>query len=554
MTDLRLQNRIGQDDREALEHIARALEGRVLSGPASVGAPANVNSEAGSGIPAANPPAAGGEAGAETTSPDGIPPLGPAGIETLIEAMPAAIGILKGDALSTVNSAFAYAFGYRSPTELIEAGGLGAILPGGIADLLARPPREPVSNIAALSHSRRRLSVTFVLTPLDQSAQLQLLRLVDPSDLEPEPPAPEAHAETQGAPTATPETPTTETATTETPGTETVVAETSGDTVTALQPEKPHAPSEPIAAAAAPAHMPQATPESVQTAAPSEPANDKAPDTTPANAGTDEVDKAAAEIEALRTRTREFAARQLDFLAKVSHEVRTPLNSIIGFAELMLHERFGPIGNSRYKGYAEDIHQSGLYALSLLNDLLDISKIEAGKFELDFTSVDVAEVVEACVASLQPLAKRTRIVLRTSFADDLPLVLADPRRLRQILLNLLTNAIKFTREGGQVIVSGTMVNKEIAGNETPANDTAAKELRLRVRDSGVGMSENDIAYAMQPFHQLDTSPRHQSGTGLGLPLTKALTDAIRARLELTSEPGVGTSADVIFPSDRLFRR
>ena len=232
------------------------------------------------------------------------------------------------------------------------------------------------------------------------------------------------------------------------------------------------------------------------------------------------------------------ATRRLDFLAKVSHEVRTPLNSIIGFTELMLQERFGPIANARYKGYSEDIHQSGLYALSLLNDLLDISKIEAGKFELDFTAVDVAESVEACVASLQPLAKRSRIVLRTSLADDLPVVVADPRRLKQILLNLLTNAIKFTKEGGQVIVSGTLVNGE---------------LRLRVRDNGVGMTKNEIAYAMQPFHQLDTSPRRQSGTGLGLPLTKALADANRARLELSSEPGVGTSADVIFPAERLFK-
>jgi signal transduction histidine kinase len=297
---------------------------------------------------------------------------------------------------------------------------------------------------------------------------------------------------------------------------------------------------------AAPSAAAEASPETEATSEPlplsAEPAQSD-PEVAPAEAAgnvkADEADKAAAAAEALRARTREIAARQLDFLAKVSHEVRTPLNSIIGFAELMLHERFGPIGNTRYKGYAEDIHQSGLYALSLLNDLLDISKIEAGKFELDFTSVDVGEVVDACVASLQPLAKRTRIVLRSSFADDLPLVLTDPRRLRQILLNLLTNAIKFTREGGQVIVSGTMVDNE---------------LRLRVRDSGVGMSENDIAYAMQPFNQLDTSPRHQSGTGLGLPLTKALTDAIRARLELTSEPGVGTSADVIFPKERLFRR
>jgi signal transduction histidine kinase len=231
------------------------------------------------------------------------------------------------------------------------------------------------------------------------------------------------------------------------------------------------------------------------------------------------------------------AARRLEFLAKVSHEVRTPLNSIIGFAELMLGERLGPIGNQRYKGYVEDIHQSGLYALSLLNDLLDISKIEAGKFELNFTAVDVPELVEDCVASLQPLAKRARIVLRTSLAHDLPAVVADPRRLKQILLNLLTNAIKFTKEGGQVIVSGSIIESE---------------LRLRISDNGVGMTKDEITFAMQPFNQLDTAPRKQSGTGLGLPVTKALVDANRARLVLTSEPGVGTSADVIFPADRLF--
>ena len=202
----------------------------------------------------------------------------------------------------------------------------------------------------------------------------------------------------------------------------------------------------------------------------------------------------------------------------MSHEVRTPLNSILGFTELMAQERFGPIGNPRYKGYVEDIHQSGLYALSLLNDLLDISKIEAGKFELNFTAVEVPELVEDCVDSLQPLAKRERIVLSTSLQPDLPTVVADPRRLKQILLNLLSNAIKFTKEGGQVIVSGGMIEGE---------------LRLRVRDTGVGMTEDEIAFAMQPFHQLDTAPRKQMGTGLGLPVTKALVDANRARLVLT---------------------
>jgi signal transduction histidine kinase len=426
----------------------------------------------------------------------------------LIEAMPVAIGILESDTLNTVNSAFAYAFGYRSPAELIEAGGLDAILPGGIEELRGLSPRHPVSSISALSRSRRRLSVTFMVAPLDEAAGLQLLRLVDPSDLDTESSSAEAAAE-----------------------------EPSQDAAQDLsQTTDLEAAADPIPEAMELGNAPKST----------EPAQNVRTDLDPPKASivdsSDPVsaaDSANGEVSELRARARHVAAGQLDFLAKVSHEVRTPLNSIIGFAELMLHERFGPIGNTRYKGYAEDIHQSGLYALSLLNDLLDISKIEAGKFELDFTSVDVAEVVEACVTSLQPLAKRTRIVLRTSFADDLPLVLADPRRLRQILLNLLTNAIKFTREGGQVIVSGTMVGRE---------------LRLRVHDSGVGMSEDDIAYAMQPFHQLDTAPRHQSGTGLGLPLTKALTDAIRARLELKSEPGIGTSADIIFPKERIFRR
>jgi signal transduction histidine kinase len=231
------------------------------------------------------------------------------------------------------------------------------------------------------------------------------------------------------------------------------------------------------------------------------------------------------------------AMRRLDFLAKVSHEVRTPLNSILGFTELILEERLGAIGNARYKGYVEDIHQSGLYALSLLNDLLDISKIDAGKFDLDFAAVDVPELVEACVNSLQPLAKRERILLRTSLAPNLPAVIADRRRLKQILLNLLSNAIKFTNAGGQVIVSARLIDGE--------------DLRLRVHDSGVGMTKDEVAAAMQPFHQLDTAPRKQTGTGLGLPVTKALVESNRARLLITSERGAGTSADVIFAKDRL---
>jgi signal transduction histidine kinase len=406
MADLRLHRRIDHldGDREALEHIARALEGRVLPGPGS--SPED-------------------ESGTEPLH------LTAQSLKVLLEAMPAAVGILAGNGLVHANTAFAYAFGYRSAAELIEAGGLDALLADGSA---------PVD---ALTRSRRKLKVAFAVVPLDAEHDLKLLRLIDQASLDEE-----------------------------------------------------TAPTPPQAAAT----------------------EEAAPEAAAANAGSD-------------------AAGRLEFLAKVSHEVRTPLNSIIGFTELMLQERFGPIGNKRYTGYVEDIHQSGLYALSLLNDLLDISKIEAGKFELNFTAVDVPEIVEDCVASLQPLAKRSRIVLRTSLAPELPTVVADPRRLKQILLNLLTNAIKFTREGGQVIVSGTFVDGE---------------LRIRVRDNGVGMTKDEIAFAMQPFHQLDTAPRKQTGTGLGLPVTKALVDANRARLVLSSEPGIGTSADVVFPAERLF--
>ena len=231
---------------------------------------------------------------------------------------------------------------------------------------------------------------------------------------------------------------------------------------------------------------------------------------------------------------------KLQFLAMVSHEVRTPLNSILGFTELMLEEQFGPIGNARYRSYIEDIHQSGLYALSLLNDLLDISKIEAGQFELDFAPVELSALVEWCVSSLSPLAHREGIALRVALEPALPHVLADPRRLKQVLLNLLSNAVKFTGSAGRVTVSAKVLG--------------SGDLRLRVRDNGVGMSKEEIVQSLQPFKQLTTAPRERTGTGLGLPLAKALVEANGARLSLASKKGEGTTADVIFPRDRLVTR
>ena len=228
--------------------------------------------------------------------------------------------------------------------------------------------------------------------------------------------------------------------------------------------------------------------------------------------------KAEDELLTAKQQAERRSSAKSDFLAKISHEIRTPLNAIIGFSEVMMQERFGPIGNERYQQYLKDIHASGGHLISLLNDLLDLSKIEAGKLELTFASVDLNELTQQCVALMQPQANRERIIIRTSLPTTCRRCVADARSVRQIVLNLLSNSIKFTGAGGQVIVSTAL--------------TTTGEVVLRVRDTGVGMSEKDIAIALEPFRQLATSSRWgSSGTGLGLPLTKALAEANRATLQ-----------------------
>jgi PAS domain S-box-containing protein len=227
-----------------------------------------------------------------------------------------------------------------------------------------------------------------------------------------------------------------------------------------------------------------------------------------------------------------------EFLAKISHEIRTPLNAIIGFSEVMMDERFGAIGNERYKQYLKDIHSSGGHLISLLNDLLDLSKIEAGKLELTFVSVNLNDLVQQCVAIMQQQANKERVIIRTSLPVSLPQIVADARSVRQITLNLLSNSIKFTGAGGQVIVS------------TAVNDD--NEIVLRVRDTGVGMSEKELQTALEPFRQLATSARWgASGTGLGLPITKALSEANHARFRITSQVDEGTLVEVAFPATRV---
>ena len=242
-------------------------------------------------------------------------------------------------------------------------------------------------------------------------------------------------------------------------------------------------------------------------------------------------------IEAKRLAERANLAKS-DFLAKISHEIRTPLNAIIGFSEVMMEERFGQVENQRYRDYLRDIHASGEHLVSLINDLLDLSKIEAGKLDLAFTSVLLNEVVQQCMGIMQPQANRERIIIRSSLATDLPPVVADTRSIRQIVLNLVSNSIKFTQPGGQVILSTTL--------------TEEGEVVLRVRDTGVGMSESDVMVAMEPFRQITTSARAGSGgTGLGLPLTKALAEANRAAFNIRSAVDVGTIVEIIFPSTRV---
>jgi PAS domain S-box-containing protein len=244
------------------------------------------------------------------------------------------------------------------------------------------------------------------------------------------------------------------------------------------------------------------------------------------------------ELVAARRSAEAANQQKSDFLAKISHEIRTPLNAIIGFSEVMMEERFGPIGNTRYRDYLRDIHVSGAHLMSLINDLLDLSKIEAGKLDLSFESVAVNTGIQECVALMQPQANRERIIIRTSLASELPNVVADPRSFRQILLNLLSNAIKFTRAGGQVIVSTAL---EESG-----------EVAVRIRDTGIGMTEKDIETALKPFRQVALSRDDRDhGTGLGLPLTKALVEANRATFAIESAPNQGTLVKITFPTTRV---
>ena len=227
-----------------------------------------------------------------------------------------------------------------------------------------------------------------------------------------------------------------------------------------------------------------------------------------------------------------------EFLANMSHELRTPLNAIIGFSEVLRDELFGPLGQDRYKDYACDIHSSGVHLLNVINDILDVAKAEAGKLELSEEVVRPNQVVDDVLRLVRERASNNEVSLIVSVPDDLPDLRCDPLKLKQILINLMSNSIKFTLPKGDVILSAGVM--------------ASGEFFFEIRDTGIGMAKESIPLAMQAFTQVDSSlDRKYEGTGLGLPLVKMLTNLHGGIFDLESELGVGTTARVRLPGYRV---
>jgi signal transduction histidine kinase len=226
------------------------------------------------------------------------------------------------------------------------------------------------------------------------------------------------------------------------------------------------------------------------------------------------------------------------FLANMSHELRTPLNAIMGFSEVMKDQHLGPLNNPRYLAYAGDIHASGRYLLGIINDILDLSKIEAGKMSLESAEeFPLCRALDAALAMVAPLAEKFGVTLLSELPGETVRILAVDRMIRQIMINLVGNAIKFTEYGGAVHVRGMAL--------------ADGSYCISVRDTGVGMSKEEIGRALLAFGQIENrmTARHK-GTGLGLPLAKAMMELHGGRLDITSAPG-GTTVLLTFPAARI---
>jgi PAS domain S-box-containing protein len=248
----------------------------------------------------------------------------------------------------------------------------------------------------------------------------------------------------------------------------------------------------------------------------------------------------ASEDELIRSKeAAELANRaKTEFLANISHELRTPLNAIIGFSDLMQREMLGPLGNEQYASYIGDIHQSGTHLHDVINDILDLSKIEAGQMELQESSVDVLGAIERCIRVVAARAADSGLTLTTQLPESLPYVVADERKLKQIFINLMSNAVKFTGRGGTITVA--------------ARSDPQEGVSIEIADTGIGIADDDIPKVFRAFEQVDSSlSRTHEGTGLGLPLTKSLVELHGGTLTLQSQIDAGTTITVSLPADRI---
>jgi two-component system cell cycle sensor histidine kinase PleC len=250
----------------------------------------------------------------------------------------------------------------------------------------------------------------------------------------------------------------------------------------------------------------------------------------------EQLSELARKYEAEKVRAEGANRAKSEFLANMSHELRTPLNAINGFSEIMVEEMYGPLGDRRYGDYVRDILNSGQHLLALINDILDMSKIEAGKMTLRFDPISLEEVAEDAVRLVRNRAETAGLALCIEF-PELPEVEADYRAVKQVLLNLLSNAVKFTPRGGRIAIKADL-----------RDDPRGRRVRVTVQDSGIGISAEDLARLAMPFEQIENQQaKTQQGTGLGLALSKSLVEMHGGLLDLKSAPGQGTAASFSLP-------
>ncbi|MBB3949523.1 sensor histidine kinase [Aureimonas jatrophae] len=251
-----------------------------------------------------------------------------------------------------------------------------------------------------------------------------------------------------------------------------------------------------------------------------------------------EVEIARTHFDEARARAEEASLAKSRFLATMSHELRTPLNAILGFSEVIMKEILGPLGNPTYKEYVGDIHTSGQHLLDLINEILDLSRIEAGRYTLNEEPVDLVTVAEASIAFVQLKADAKNISLVGEFERDLPQLWGDPRSLRQVTLNLLSNAVKFTPPNGRILLR--------------VGWTAGGGQYVSIRDTGPGIPSHEIPIVLSSFGQGAAAIKSaEQGTGLGLPIVRALVELHNGTFELHSAVGKGTEAIAIFPHSRV---